>query len=104
MLRLIESALDEIDLQDGVRLVGFSTRNFSEPTAQPSLFDDNASASDAADLDAVWRDATSAIDEIRGRFGPRAIRPASTLNTEREPSSSPWGPSRHPKNNESDVN
>lgn len=96
MLRLIESALDEIDLQDGVRLVGFSTRNFSEPTAQSSLFDDNASASEAADLDAVWRDATSAIDEIRERFGQGAIRPASTLNTEREAGSSPWGPSRHP--------
>ena len=104
MLRLIESALDEIDFQDGVRLVGFSTRNFSEPTAQSSLFDDRAGASEATDLDAVWRDATLAIDEIRERFGQGAIRPASTLNTEREPGSSPWGPSRHSKNNETDVN
>lgn len=96
MLRLIESALDEIDLQDGVRLVGFSTRNFSEPTAQSSLFDVGANAAEASDLDAVWRDTTSAIDEIRQRFGAGAIRPASTLNTGREPGSSPWGPSRNP--------
>lgn len=96
MLRLIESALDEIDLQVGVRLVGISTHNFSEPAAQSSLFDDGTNASEASDLDAVWRDATSAIDEIRERFGSSTIRPASTLNTDREPGSSPWGPSRHP--------
>lgn len=96
MIRLVESALDEIDFQEGVRLVGFSTRNFSEPTSQASLFDDSAGANEAADLDAAWADATSAIDEIRQRFGSSAIRPASTLNTDREPGSSPWGPSRHP--------
>lgn len=103
MLRLIESALDEIDLRDGVRLVGFSTRNFSEPTVQSSLFEDNASASEAADLDAVWKDATSAIDEIRERFGQGAIRPASTLHTEREPGSSPWGPSQPKTSDTTDV-
>lgn len=94
MLRLLESVLDEMDLQSGVRLVGISARNFSEPTDQPSLFDDGALTKQAADLDAVWRDATSAIDEIRGRFGSGAIRPASTLNSDREPGASPWGPSR----------
>jgi DNA polymerase-4 len=104
MLRLIEPALDEIDLLSGVRLVGFSTRNFTEPAAQSSLFDDGANASEAADLDAVWRDATSAIDEIRERFGSGAIRPASTLNTDREPGSSPWGPSRNPNGGPTSVN
>lgn len=99
MLRLVESALDEIDLQPGVRLVGLSARNFSEPADQPSLFDANlfnegVHSAQAADLDAVWRNATSAIDEIRERFGTGAIRPASTLHTDREPGASPWGPSR----------
>lgn len=103
MLRLIEPALDEIDLQDGVRLVGFSTRNFSEPTTQSSLFDDGANANETADLDAAWRDATSAIDEIRERYGAGAIRPASTLNSDREPGSSPWGPSRQPHSGATDV-
>lgn len=94
MLRLLESVLDGIDLQSGVRLVGISARNFSEPNDQPSLFDDGALTKRAADLDAVWRDATSAIDEIRERFGSGAIRPASTLNSDLEPGASPWGPSR----------
>ncbi|MHB1129784.1 MAG: DNA polymerase IV [Ilumatobacteraceae bacterium] len=104
MLRLIESALDEIDLQSGVRLVGISARNFSEPADQPSLFDDGAHTEEAADLDAVWRDATSAIDQIRDRFGSAAIRPASTLHTDREPGASPWGPSRHPSGGVTDTN
>ncbi len=103
MLRLIDSSLDDIDVHAGVRLVGFSTRNFSEPAAQSSLFDEGANAHEAADLDAVWRDATSAIDEIRERFGSRAIRPASTLHSDLEPGSSPWGPSRPPHKGENDV-
>ena len=104
MLRLIESALDEIDLQPGVRLVGISARNFSEPADQPSLFDDGVHSDQAADLDAVWRDATLAIDEIRERFGSQAIRPASTLHTDRGPGASPWGPSRHPNGGATDAN
>lgn len=104
MLRLIESALDEIDPQSGVRLVGISARNFSEPVDQPSLFDDGVHTEEASDLDAVWRDATSAIDEIRERFGSGAIRPASTLHTDREPGASPWGPSRHPNGGATDTN
>ncbi|MEO5973870.1 MAG: DNA polymerase IV [Ilumatobacteraceae bacterium] len=103
MLRLLDSALDDIDLQVGVRLVGFSTRNFSEPAAQDSLFDEGSNAGEAADLDAVWRDATSAIDEIRERFGAGAIRPASTLNSDRQPGSSPWGPSRQPNSGATEV-
>ena len=103
MLRLIEPALDELDFQSGVRLVGVSARNFSEPANQPSLFDDGALTQEASDLDAVWRDATSAIDEIRERFGSSAIRPASTLHSDREPGASPWGPSRSSNSGASDV-
>ncbi len=94
MLRLIEPVLDEIEFSAGVRLVGISARNFAEPLSQPSLFDDGALSTQASDLDAVWRDATTAIDEIREKFGTGAIRPARTLHTEREPGASPWGPSR----------
>lgn len=103
MLRLIEPALEEIDLRSGVRLVGLSARNFSESAAQPSLFDDGTDSKRASDLDVVWRDATSAIDEIRERFGTQAIRPASTLRTDREPGTSPWGPSRDPNSGDTDT-
>lgn len=94
MLRLVEPLLEEIEYSAGVRLVGISARNFAEPLDQPSLFDDGVLSAQASDLDAVWRDATAAIDEIREKFGDAAIRPARTLNTEREPGASPWGPSR----------
>ena len=47
----------------------------------------------ANNLDAAWSTTTSAIDEIRDRFGDSAIKPASTLGKERDPSSSKWGPS-----------
>lgn len=103
MIRLVESSLEDVDVTVGVRLVGFSTRNFSEPAAQSNLFDEGSNTSEASDLDAVWRDATSAIDEIRQRFGSGAIRPASTLNTDREPGSSPWGPSRRPNSGATDF-
>ena len=94
MLRNIEPLLDEIEFSAGVRLVGITARNFAEPIIQPSLFDDGARSAQANDLDAVWRDTTTAIDEIREKFGTGAIRPASTLNTAREPGASPWGPGR----------
>lgn len=94
MLRHIEPVLDEIEFSAGVRLVGITARNFAEPIIQPSLFDDGARSAQANDLDAVWRDTTIAIDEIREKFGTGAIRPASTLNSEREPGASPWGPGR----------
>ena len=93
MIKLIEPLLKNIDLSDGVRLLGISARNLSEPDSQMSLFDDSSTGGTANDLDAVWSTTTSAIDDIREKFGDSAIRPASSLRHKRKPGSSKWGPS-----------
>ncbi len=93
MVRLLEPLLLGIDLSAGVRLLGISTRNLVAPDQQMSLFDSSSSDLSANNLDAAWSTTTSAIDEIRDRFGESAIKPASTIGQERDPSSSKWGPS-----------
>jgi DNA polymerase-4 len=93
MIRLIEPLLRKIDLSNGVRLIGISARNLVEPDQQLSLFDTASGDSSANNLNAAWSTTTSAIDEIRDRFGDSAIKPASTLANERDPNSSKWGPS-----------
>ena len=92
MIKLIEPLLKNIDLSAGVRLLGISARNLSEPDSQMSLFDDSSTGGTANDLDAVWSTTTAAIDDIREKFGDSAIRPASSLRHKRKPGSSKWGP------------
>lgn len=93
MVRLLEPLLLSLDLSAGVRLLGISARNLVAPDQQMSLFDSSSSDLSANNLDAAWSTTTSAIDEIRDRFGESAIKPASTIGQERDPSSSKWGPS-----------
>lgn len=78
----------------GIRLLGVSVTQFSEPSTQLSLFDDPARPGDA-DVEAAerrWDSASRAIDAIRGRFGRGAIRAAGTLGGRDDERSSPWGP------------
>ena len=93
MMRLVEPLLREIDISGGVRLLGISARNLVEPEMQLSLFDDVTDKSTANELDAAWSSTTSAIDDIRDKFGDAAIKPASALSHKRKPGSSKWGPS-----------
>lgn len=93
MVHLLEPLLAQIDLSAGVRLLGVSARNLSEPELQMSLFDDAAGEGTANDLDAVWSTTTRAIDDIREKFGDSAIKPVSSLGKKRKPGSSKWGPS-----------
>lgn len=74
------------ELDAGVRLLGVSARNFDHEAEQLSLF--------GTGLEEAWAPTTRAIDEIRERFGSRAIRPASTLGDDPEPGESAWGPNR----------
>ncbi len=92
MMRLIEPLLREVDIASGVRLLGISARNLDEPEMQLSLFDDANKQSTANELDAAWSSTTSAIDDIRDKFGDAAIKPASSLNNKRKPGVSKWGP------------
>ena len=91
-MHAIDPLLKSLDLSRGVRLIGISTRNFDEHEPQLSLFDEGVHATDVASLDEVWAPATRAIDDIRSRFGDKAIRPASTLHSGRRPGASKWGP------------
>ena len=92
MMQMVEGLLVDVEMARGVRLVGISTRNFAEPEAQLSLFDEGTHSQDVTSLDEVWAPATAAIDDIRERFGDDAIGLASTLNSKRRPGSSKWGP------------
>ena len=93
IMRLIDPLLNMIDLEPGVRLLGVSARNLSEPDLQMTLFEDPANLATANDLDAVWSTTTSAVDDIREKFGDSAIKSASALSHKRKPGSSKWGPS-----------
>ena len=91
-MRLVEPLLREVDIASGVRLLGISARNLDEPEMQLSLFDDATKQSTANELDAAWSSTTSAIDDIRDKFGDAAIKPASSLNNKPKPGISKWGP------------
>ncbi len=68
-----------IDPAPGVRLIGVSGSNLNPPAAQLQLglFADGAAPAPR------WADASTALDEIRARYGPTAIGPASTLGRNR---------------------
>jgi hypothetical protein len=60
---------------------------------QLSLFGETAETSTANELDEAWTSTTSAVDDIRHKFGDASIKPASSLNNKRKPGVSKWGPS-----------
>ncbi len=92
IMRLVEPILASVDISAGVRLLGISARNLVAPEAQLSLFGSGSDETTANELDATWSSTTSAIDDIRHKFGDSAIRPASTLKNKRKPGASKWGP------------
>jgi len=93
MMRLIEPLLRQVDISSGVRLLGISARNLVAPEMQLSLFGETTETSTANELDEAWSSTTSAIDDIRHKFGDASIKPASSLNNKRKPGGSKWGPS-----------
>ncbi len=82
--------LDEIDTALGVRLLGVSLSVLGEETPKQLSLDD-------ADLP-NWDDASRTIDDIRSRFGPRAIGPASLVDGKglrlKERGDQQWGPNQ----------
>ena len=69
---IVLAMMDRLDPPGGVRLLGVSAAKFAEPAEQLQLdgFDESPSRD---------RDASTAIDRVRGRFGSAAIGPASAL-------------------------
>lgn len=94
VLPALSEVVDGLSGVIGVRLLGISVTQFSEPSTQLSLFDDPA-AVNGTDVDAIerrWDPASRAIDAIRGRFGKGAIRSAGSLGSRDPDRSAPWGP------------
>lgn len=81
--------LGEIDPSQGVRLLGVHAQKLTDPRDDSRLFEDASSR--VEDVERQWAATNSAIDDIVGRFGRDAIRPASALG-ERAPGESPFGP------------
>lgn len=73
--RAVLPLLASIDVGAGVRLLGVSGSNLTEPQTQLT-FDD---VDESHDSDVAWEQASAAIDDIRARFGAAAIGPTSSL-------------------------
>lgn len=74
LLAAIEPMLAALDPSPGVRLVGVAGSNLGVPSEQLTLFGDGDNPTPEA-----WNSASSALDDIRSRFGASAIGPASTM-------------------------
>lgn len=82
--------LDQVDVAEGVRLLGLSVSNLEHDAARQLSFDDVAQGSSREDADV-------AVDAIRSRFGWSAIGPASVSagrGGSSSPGGDPWGPAR----------
>jgi DNA polymerase-4 len=85
IIAVIDELLGEVDVQAGIRLAGVSLRNFGQPDAQLTLFDEPTQQSEDE-----WRVASQAVDRIRKKFGDGAIGTGVIDDT----GSTSWGPRR----------
>jgi DNA polymerase-4 len=87
-----EPLLGDVDLAAGIRLLGLAASRFAAP-AEQLQFDVLAGSGSPAGR---WRDASRAVDDVRGRFGDEAIGPASAVSGGRirlvRPGTQQWGP------------
>jgi DNA polymerase-4 len=88
VVRAASTLLERIDPTPGVRLLGIHVSQLSDHAARQLSLDDVEAPS--------WDDATSAVDEIRARFGADAIVPASLAGPEgiriKRRGDQQWGP------------
>lgn len=70
-----------VDPSPGVRLLGVAVSQLGPPGARQLSLDDLASSPDD-EVEAPRRRAEAAVDEVRARFGPRAVGPASLIGAD----------------------
>jgi DNA polymerase IV len=87
--RIAKELLDGVDPGTGVRLLGVSVSGLVQGGTRQLSLDDVSAGS--------WEDATTAVDEIRARFGAEAVVPASMAGPEgirvTRRGDQQWGPS-----------
>jgi DNA polymerase-4 len=80
--------LDAVDVSPGVRLFGVGVSNLVEDGARQLTLDDA--------LAAGWDDAVKAVDEVRARFGERAVGPGTLAGKDglrvKRRGDTHWGP------------
>ncbi len=87
--RVATGLLDRLDVSDGVRLLGVGATGLDSPgPRQLALVDDAAPGTD----DRPWHEVSSALDEIRDRFGDDAIAPGASGRRAGRPGQRRWGP------------
>jgi DNA polymerase-4 len=74
IIRVAATLLEGVDVSSGVRLLGVGVSNLTEGAEAQLSFDDLFATNDASTPQ--WDEATRAVDEVRRRFGPRALGPA----------------------------
>lgn len=89
--RIAQGLLDDVDISQGVRLLGVAATGLGAETYRQLTLDE---ADDEPQGD--WRQAEAAIDEIRERFGSGAIGPAALVEPgeglrTRSGNEKPWG-------------
>jgi len=94
IIRASRRLLEQLEVSPGVRLLGVTATGLVEGGNRQLSLDDMVD--DAAETS--WDEATTAVDEIRARYGPDAIGPASTsrdgsIRTKRK-GEQQWGPDR----------
>ncbi|HUZ44330.1 MAG TPA: DNA polymerase IV [Acidimicrobiales bacterium] len=91
--RIALALLEEVDVSAGVRLLGVSTSGLGDAGAEQLSLDDLAAAGSD---DAGWKAASGAIDDIRRRFGDRAVGPAALADADgvrvKRIGDTQWGP------------
>jgi DNA polymerase IV len=97
--RISAALLDQVDTTAGVRLLGVSVSNLSRGAPRQltlDMGDENGDPISVASSSANWDTATRAIDEIRLRFGDRAVGPAVLLGDQglarKVQGDTQWGP------------
>jgi DNA polymerase-4 len=81
--------LDQLDVSPGVRLFGVGVSNLAEDGTRQLSLDDALTATG-------WDDAVKAVDEVRARFGDRAVGPGTLAGSDglrvKRRGDTQWGP------------